>query len=564
MAIHREQIKTSHAEWRKDTQWPCPKGFHIPTIDERSALINAWIDIEVWESWEGDNFRKKMLMPFAGYRNCAGATSTSATAAKEQWESGYYWSCSPSDRSPWTYACNLSFTAATLNTTASNYRAYGFSLRPFKNEPVNPLNGEILQEGWTPIDWNLFFGEVIARNQSLGLLSLTYNEWHDCITIADKNLWATEAYYRDIRDPEATEPTLSQANCGYYFQWWNNYGFAWTWTVSTTTTRVDTSQYWPWSYQDTYYSRSLFWYTTSSSAARDWSLTPNDNLWGGATNKERYKRFSWVESSDMKWPCPDGFHVPLASEWTNALNIITTLEWISQTAAGANKIATDLHLPYAWAISVSSSPPKAGNYRTTWRYRTATATINTDGAYWGNCLAITTRSSPYREVWWWRRAFGYTIRAFKDVPVAPDNTWTTIFDGSSTATWAWIFWNQRSWLISLSLDWETWITIADKNVWATEVWNYTTDTAWYTAYNCWEFFVWWNNCWQPRTVNSTYSPYQSTKIDATGYWPWNYFNQDIVVTIWTSPDSDWSSVQNDNLWGWVSQGTWRERKYFKN
>lgn len=266
--------------------------------------------------------------------------------------------------------------------------------------------------------------------------------------------------------------------------------------------------------------------------------------------------YSVIRHSDMQGPCPNGFHIPLASEWSSALNIITTLEWISQTSAGANKIATDLHLPYAWAITVSSTPPRAGNVGTTWRYRTATATINTDGAYWGNCLVLTTRSTPYREVWWWRRAFGYTLRAFKDVPEIPDSGWTTIFDGSSTAAWAWIFWNQTDWLISLSLDWENWITIADKNVGATEVWNFSSSTSSYTAGNCGNFYIRWNNHWQPRTSDGTYSPTTSTKINASWYWPGHYFKQDIVVTIWTSPDSDWSSVQNDNLWGWISQWTW--------
>lgn len=563
MAIHREQIATSHAEWRKDTQWPCPEEFHIPTIDERTALVNAWIDIQVWEDGGGDDFRKKMLMPFAGYRNCAGTTASSATAVKEQWTGGYYWSASPSDRSPWTYACNLSFKAATLNTGAANFRGYGFSIRPFKNEPVNPLRGEILEEDRIPIDWNLFWWQVIAWNQSLGLLSLVYNEWRDCITIADKNLWATEAYYWDTQDPEAVEPTLSQANCGYYFQWWNNHWFAWTWTVSVTTARVDTVLYWPWSYSDSYYSRSLYWYTSSSN--RDWSLPSNDNLWGGATNKERYKRFLRVEGNDMRWPCPEGFHVPTANERTSALNAIVTLEWLTPGSAGVQAIARDLHLPLAWVIAVGSTPPRAGNYRSTWYYRTSIATQNTStspATYQAYALQLST-SSPYYEVGVWRRAFGYPVRAFRDTPVAPDSTRTTIYDWSSTATWAWIFWNEDEWLISLSTDWENWITMADKNVGATEVWTYTTVTSWYTQDNCWGFFQRWNNFMQPRLASGSYSPYTSTKIDTTGYGPWNYFNEDIVVTIWTAPDSDWSSVDNPNLWGWVSQGSWRGREYFK-
>lgn len=84
------------------------------------------------------------MMPFAGYRECAYSSSV-----RGQGTNGKYWSCSPGAN---VNACYLNFSATVLNTGATNYRAYGYSLRPFKNEPVNPLNGEILQEGWIPID----------------------------------------------------------------------------------------------------------------------------------------------------------------------------------------------------------------------------------------------------------------------------------------------------------------------------------------------------------------------------------------------------------------------------
>lgn len=262
----------------------------------------------------------------------------------------------------------------------------------------------------------------------------------------------------------------------------------------------------------------------------------------------------------MQGPCPNGFHIPLDSEWTSVLNIMTTLEWLIQNNASMVAISTQLHLPLAWFLSPTGTRPGATQYRTYWRYQTATAAVDNTGSvpiYQAKVLTLIT-SSPYFEISLPRRAFGGSIRAFKDVPVEPDSSWTTIFDWSSTAEWAWIFWDTTEWLISLSLDWENWITMADKNVWATAVWDYSTATSWYSAANCGSFFQRWNNFPQPWTASSTYSPYSSIKIDTTGYGPWNYFYQDIAIIIWASPDSDWSSVDNPNLWGWVSQGTWQE------
>ena len=40
------------------------------------------------------------------------------------------------------------------------------------------------------------------------------------------------------------------------------------------------------------------------------------------------------------------------------------------------------------------------------------------------------------------KSSAFPIRPLKTTPVAPDSSWTTLFDGSSVATNAGIFWNQ--------------------------------------------------------------------------------------------------------------------------
>lgn len=82
----------------------------------------------------------------------------------------------------------------------------------------------------------------------------------------DKNLWATTVYN--------SGDTLSQANCGNFYQRWNNYGFPWTWNVTTSSTQVDASSYWPWNY----YESDIF-----ITLIGDWSSVQNDNLRWGVT-----------------------------------------------------------------------------------------------------------------------------------------------------------------------------------------------------------------------------------------------------------------------------------------
>lgn len=260
--------------------------------------------------------------------------------------------------------------------------------------------------------------------------------------------------------------------------------------------------------------------------------------------------WSMVQNSDMRWPCDIGFHVPLGDERDAVLNIIWELETLD-----TETVSQQLYLPSAWAINVSQTSPVSSGFRIYWYYWTSTPTteeVSGGTLYKARMLLMQSGSISMDEG---RRAFAYPIRPFKDIPVVPDSSWTVIYDWSSVAAGAWIYRDVMNWLISLSSDWETWITMADKNAWATQVWTYTISASWYTAAKCGNFYVRWNNYPRPWSASSTYSPITTTKIDASWYWPGNYFKNGVIVRIGSSPDSDWSSVQNDNLWWWESQWT---------
>ena len=262
------------------TQWPSPDGFHIPSNDERVALVAAmttlWIDTSNWNC-----MKTYMKMPFAGLR------SNMYTDTILQGTEASYWSSTASS-SDGTYY--LSFRSAGLDPQNVLRRSFGCSVRCFKDTPVTPgtvySNWSRLYWTWqwaTPgiyVGWWLTWYEVIS-------ISADGENW---TTISAKNLWATTVY----NDGD----TLSEANCWKYFQWWNNYGFAWTWSVTTSSTKVDASTYWPWNY----YSSSTF--ITVSASPYDWSSVQNDNLWWWVTwnvpmleEKEIKQRLLWISST---------------------------------------------------------------------------------------------------------------------------------------------------------------------------------------------------------------------------------------------------------------------------
>lgn len=245
----------------------------------------------------------------------------------------------------------------------------------------------------------------------------------------------------------------------------------------------------------------------------------------------------WPINFATQWPCPDGFHVPLTSEWTTVYNSwVTVWAW---TSSNWTNFSTYLKLPMAWLRSYQTSNLMYYNWS------------SAEWFYWS--------SSPYTSSWYTDRAYSiefyswwifynnifyprwhwFPIRAFKNEASIPDSSWTTLKAWSWSA---WIFRNQTEWLISISSDWTTRTTMQDKNLWATSVyssWNATAATAW-------NIFQWGNNnafSWSWSVSTST------TQVNTNWYWPWNYYSGSSFI--YWNDNIDWSSIRNDNLRWWV-------------
>lgn len=250
--------------------------------------------------------------------------------------------------------------------------------------------------------------------------------------------------------------------------------------------------------------------------------------------------YTWTgeEVSDMQWPCPEGFHVPLDSEWTNIINAGVTLwAWTSWTPLD---LSMKLKIPLAWVRYTNDG--STTNQSTNWHYRTCKFRMS-NWYPWAYDFSI---NSVMYEVQGGVITSWNSIRPFKNTAVVPDGSWTTIYQ------WTWsagIFHNATLGLISISSDGTTWYTIADKNLWATTVWN-SWDAL--SESNCWKYYQRWNNYWFPRTWSVTTS---TTKVSAADYWPWNYYSSNTFICVTARPYNRDSS-NNDNLRWWVTQWSW--------
>lgn len=252
-----------------------------------------------------------------------------------------------------------------------------------------------LYHNWVKYEWGKAPQPIteswIYWSASLWLISLSSN-WTDWITIADKNLGATEVYSK------GSSPT--EANSWYLYQRWNNHWFPWAdkWTPWTSSSKVNVSSYWPWNY----YSGASF--ITVESSPYDWFTSLNSNLWWWTT---------WTNEA-MQWPCDTWFHVPSTADWQNIIWIWVSL-WICTTSYwGDEKFIEFLKLSLAGSRTAKKATISWVN--TNWYYWSA----NTDKYLILYPSEVTLTTASWFATW-------QSIRPFANIPVQPTEERTKLF-----------------------------------------------------------------------------------------------------------------------------------------
>ena len=127
----------SKANADTDKQWPCPNWYHVPGRYEWVAtknLFDKWSITQAWDTYCNSltNSAIQYCMPAVLGLPFAGLRLRSSAGVYYQGARGYYWS---SSRFNANYAYYLNFGSTALSPQDNRYRAYGFSVRCFKNSP---------------------------------------------------------------------------------------------------------------------------------------------------------------------------------------------------------------------------------------------------------------------------------------------------------------------------------------------------------------------------------------------------------------------------------------------
>lgn len=256
----------------------------------------------------------------------------------------------------------------------------------------NLLHLEPESAGPTPV------GPGIYWSASLWLVSIS-SDWTTWYTVADKNVWATTVWhYWD---------TLTANNVGTFFQWWNNYGFPFSWATTTSSTPALVRGK-SWSKP---YSSSTFITTTGNTwiDAQIWQSTVN-NLWWNGTDTDIARQ----------WPCPSGYHIWTTDELILIYDAYKSID-IDNPRMSSEELMYLLLMPNGWLLKKSDGTYDWHTYYWTSEYvwgEEKSIVILPSGTY---STSLTTVNMAV--------AYGFSVRPMKNTPVTPDSTWTLIWNG---------------------------------------------------------------------------------------------------------------------------------------
>ena len=655
-------------DWNDRTlrQWPCPAWWHVPSMWEWSTLYYYWYRSNYGEDPEIYNnlyyidcedlvktraFSIYFKLPFAGYRD---PWELGGTIVRQEVVGGY-WSSSPHSDLNYVYKLSLSNSSSIF---ASNYtvKSDGYSVRCFKDSYVAPTpqsieitydpNGwafswkavgettvvtytpgetytpdiniqfpnkeseDMAAQSWWMFDWwyttSVFadqtsvtewtwFVDENTESQTVYAKWLPFNAsevvlWQTKFVISDRDLWATSVWGQ-----------------WKYFQWWNNYGFWWSFWKRTWSKTLS-NDYWPWNY----YIYPDFYQATIVNSSQwifrgFWDYSFNENLWWNTTKTDLARQ----------WPCPIWYHIPSKEDWTSfmdAYNTWYTSEQSSCTDTNSDCLKQILNVPtWLWYIQPyaetkynieawvkfyyddpqyrSSTPITATYSSDRWRRFNAynmnfndMKVDNTPTNFWYSVRCFKNAPQPV-EITYDPNGWAFSWKAVNETTVVtytesdwiytPDiniqfpnkvsnnmavqswwmfDWWYTtsvLADQTSATEWTWyVDENTESqtvyakWLPfdDLPIEWTDYV-IMDRNLWATS--NDISDENSYGRY-----YQWWNN----YGFDTTTSPWLytgDTQVDASAYWPGNYYSSAIFILRSSSPYA-WDTTDNDNLWWWVT------------
>ena len=367
--------------------------------------------------------------------------------------------------------------------------------------------------------------------------TLTICDWYDsskCITMKDRNEWATEA-------GTGCSATDTWA-CGYHYQWWNNHWFApcldsdWCTSFqnneSYDTNAMDCDWYGPWNRLNTgIFINNWAWYCTPQTQNYNMRWWAIDSL-----SNNRWYDITWnmaINPTNRKWPCDTWYHVPSISEWSLALkywaqeNEIESREsdgGLKYTTFNGMKFWEDFKIPFAGYRDFNTFVNDIGVHAYLW----SSSPIVDSIAARRVSLNQDEASMNYYDY----RKNALSVRCFKDSPLSFPSVSDAVkvkvvADGNVLYEWEIAVWSRFFESAELM-----------------EILNQDKSKSW------WRFLWWYDEVWEEK-INFNKAPTENVKIVAKYRSEYVYDKEVNWINTITICDQNWENcitMRDRNEW----------------
>ena len=281
-------------------QWPCPAWYHVPTLDEWEALIDAYAYYSedsygstAFREWFQDTFK----IPLAGRMRYRDGSSMSAWEVENEWSHARIWASDDNSDLAWRFY----LWGNTVDTNNNSEKAYWYQVRCFKNSDVDTVTLFYEVNGWTPM-----------QAQTLSKWDEWYLPWYETTKKWDELKW----WYSDISMTQEFDfnTTLMQDTI-IYAKWWLSHVVTFVDRDGSTLKTQIVNDWWSAIAPQTPF---RWWY-----AFNWWDLDFSNVIWDMVITAQYTKNQStsnwwwggWGWSSLKRDICPDGDYSDSYYDW---------------------------------------------------------------------------------------------------------------------------------------------------------------------------------------------------------------------------------------------------------
>ena len=363
---------TTSKRWDWDDearQWPCPSGYHVPSILEwhkLNSFANTWRNSENATDVcsEFDDNRQCVLSKFLKLPRAGNILWKDGSF--QSYDGGYlgrYWSSSRhNDNRAYRYRINGNWDISQwLPNNTNNYSYYNsqwMSVRCFKNVSSKPIVYELSwwvqssNQTSTVVWWNESNWKELTIPTKTGFvfewwyLTSWYEKWTRVTTnvISDYSDNENVTLYANWKEPESKTITYN-AN-GWYFQWWS---------LSTGIVYKEEVESWNYVALTNVQFPNRVWYMFDG-----WYLTWGETEW------------KWFVDNSTE-------ELTVYAKWLRFDDLTVTMNWITFTLMDRNLWATDYATWYTyWSDNVQNNQSRVWKYYQWWNNYWFSGTKNTN------------------------------------------------------------------------------------------------------------------------------------------------------------------------------------------